>query len=244
MAKAPGWIILLLLARPALFGQARPEPPASAQEASPVARFAKDVWKDQKRFVAAPFRMNRRQFFGVFVPLAAGTAALTFADPAAGRYTAGNPNVRHVSRVISQAGAPYTLATLASLTVVGGKATGKPHVTAMGRNGLLALTDAAIATYALKYSLARERPYHNDGAGRFFKGKDGFPSGHATLTFAVATAVARSPRCPRWVALASYGVASAASVSRWGVHKHFPSDVVAGAALGFLIGNSVAGHHR
>ena len=62
-------------------------------------------------------------------------------------------------------------------------------------------------------------------------------------TFAVAASISHTPGCPRWIKITAYGVATAVSVSRWGAQRHFPSDILAGGALGYLMGTSVAAHH-
>ena len=56
-----------------------------------------------------------------------------------------------------------------------------------------------------------------------------FPSGHATLAFALATAL--SVRWPRlWIVW--YGMAVCVGISRIALGVHWPSDIVAGAVVG------------
>lgn len=65
----------------------------------------------------------------------------------------------------------------------------------------------------------------------------GFPSGHVTIAFAVATVVvAWVPRRYRWV---PWSLAAAVAVARIYVAAHFPLDVIGGAALGMVIGGVV-----
>jgi membrane-associated phospholipid phosphatase len=63
-------------------------------------------------------------------------------------------------------------------------------------------------------------------------GLHGFPSGHTTTAFAVATALALI--FPR-LAVPLYGGALLVGLSRIGVLYHYPSDVVAGAMLGTVL---------
>lgn len=57
-----------------------------------------------------------------------------------------------------------------------------------------------------------------------------FPSGHATLAFALAAVLASEHGRRAYF----YAVASLVAVSRVYLGVHYPSDVVAGAALGYL----------
>ena len=62
----------------------------------------------------------------------------------------------------------------------------------------------------------------------------GYPSGHTTVAFAVATTLV--PWLPvrfRWV---PWAVATLVAVARVYVAAHFPLDVIGGAALGMLVG--------
>ena len=62
----------------------------------------------------------------------------------------------------------------------------------------------------------------------------GFPSGHATIAFAMATAlVPWIPARFRWVA---WTAAALVALARIHVAAHFPLDVIGGAALGMFLG--------
>ena len=65
-----------------------------------------------------------------------------------------------------------------------------------------------------------------------------FPSGHATLAFALATSTALS--YPRWYVVApTLGWAGAVATSRVWLGVHYPSDVLVGAVLGSGLGLGV-----
>jgi len=103
---------------------------------------------------------------------------------------------------------------------------------------------AAIAgtiTLGLKLAVGRVRPRDGGAPGDFhpFRGGDGsFPSGHTAVAFAVATVIAQETT-DRWTDLGLYGAASLTAFGRVHADAHWVSDVVAGAALGYLAGRWV-----
>lgn len=106
-----------------------------------------------------------------------------------------------------------------------------------------ALADALIVDEALKVSTGRERPLEGDSGGHFFHGGSSFPSGHAAESFALASVMAHRYRNRKAVVIAAYGLATLVSASRFSGQKHFASDVVAGAVMGWFIGRHVSETH-
>ncbi len=78
------------------------------------------------------------------------------------------------------------------------------------------------ATEVLKAGVGRRRP---DSGSR-----TSFPSGHASAAFAAATLIDRNSG--HALGIPAYALAAATAVSRVEARRHFPSDVLAGAALG------------
>jgi membrane-associated phospholipid phosphatase len=85
-------------------------------------------------------------------------------------------------------------------------------------------------------------PVNGKYSDTFFKSNSGplgkgssFPSGHAMMSFSIATIFAHRYRQHRWVPYVAYGVATAISFSRITTGAHFPSDVLFGAVTGFAI---------
>lgn len=109
-----------------------------------------------------------------------------------------------------------------------------------------AYADSAVVAVVMKVATRRLRPSDLPPPGpfsdTFFNShvsnagvNSGFPSGHATAAFAIATVFAHRYRKHRWVPWVAYGAASVISFSRVTNQAHFPSDVFLGAALGFTI---------
>ena len=87
--------------------------------------------------------------------------------------------------------------------------------------------------------LARERPPLRDPDPEplvSLPATSSFPSGHATVAFACATMLALAVPRLRWPLVA---LAALIAFSRVYVGVHYPLDVLAGAALGVLIGVAV-----
>ncbi len=218
--------------------------PSKQEHHSAAGLFLRDVWTDQKKIWTSPSRIKQRQLFTIVVPLAAATAGLIATDERAGRLLPNTPDQVRWSNRTSKIGAVYTLGGMVGGLMIVGGIRHEPEVVNMGRASAEAFVSSVIVNYAIKGMTARERPDQNDGQGRFWKGGASFPSGHSMNSWAVATAVARSPKCPKWLAITSYSVAGIVSLSRWGARKHFPSDILVGGVLGGLIGDYVARRPR
>lgn len=95
------------------------------------------------------------------------------------------------------------------------------------------LLDATVVNFGytqlLKVAVGRERPDGSNDAS--------FPSGHASNAFTLATVAERHYG---WkVGAPAYAVAAAIGYSRIVRDKHYLSDVVAGATLGYVVGRTV-----
>lgn len=216
----------------------------AGQKHSAAGQFFRDVWTDQKAIWTTPFRMNRRQYLTIALPLAAATAGLIATDSRTANWLPNTPDQVKWSQRFSNFGGIYTLGFITGGMLIGGKVIGKPHYTQIGRNSAEALVSAVLTSYAIKGMTLRERPNEGDGKGHFWEGGQSFPSGHSTNSWAVAVAVARTPKCPKWLAITGYIMATGVSISRYTAHKHFLSDILVGGVIGGYIGNYVARRPR
>jgi len=122
----------------------------------------------------------------------------------------------------------------------------------MGLHTAEAIGLADVVTVALKMTAGRARPYASaDNAANFqlFRGLHSdeyrsFPSGHSTSAFAFAAAV--SSETQRWwpntrwiIGPILYSGATLTGMSRIYNQQHWASDVMAGAAIGTLVGIKV-----
>lgn len=98
----------------------------------------------------------------------------------------------------------------------------------------LAVGSAGAGALVLKELVGRARPADSPADSRSFRpfsGRTSFPSGHATVAFALAESVNQTSG-NRWAPWISYPAAGLVAWSRVRDDRHWSSDVVAGAALG------------
>lgn len=146
-----------------------------------------------------------------------------------------------VATAITVMGYGLADAAIAGALLVFGLKAGRPREAVAGKLGLLAVTVAGLFGQLFKHLFCRARPL-TEKSGQFFvefpclgkgAGFISFPSGHSVTAFALAFVLSRT--YPRY-ALLFYGLAVLVAISRIYLAKHFPSDVVAGAAVGILAG--------
>ncbi|HLA58055.1 MAG TPA: phosphatase PAP2 family protein, partial [Puia sp.] len=220
---------------------------------------------DAKLAITKPFHMSKQDWgrVGIF---AAALGTLALADRPIQRYAVDlrtrSNGLQKVSKQVTRFGSIYGIYTIGALTV----ASFVSRDEKMQTTTLLA-TQSLIMTGALetvvKFLTGRQRPYFIDSTnvpprpifyGPFHKaprdqnGKrtnTSFPSGHAALSFAVATVYAREYKNKPWVPVVAYSAAGLISLSRITENRHWATDLLAGAALGYLSGRLVTNnwHH-
>lgn len=115
------------------------------------------------------------------------------------------------------------------------------------QEGLQVSILGGLSVTTLKYTFGRARPsVAGFGADpHFFNRNSSFPSGHTAQAFGVATVIAENYGSDNtWVPCVAYGTACAVGWQRiYGKH-HNPTDVIAGAAIGYYTAQWVIRHHR
>jgi len=206
--------------------------------------FFKNILQDQKAIWTAPLHLRRSDAKWV-IPGSIGLMALITTDRITGDEIAEFDGQVKASRIVSRAGSVYGLGAMAGAFYFVGRDKGNDRARETGLLSAEALVDSLIVGSALKEITQRGRPLVGVERSEFFDGGSSFPSGHSTQAWAVATVIANEYQHRRAVQIAAYGMASAVSVARFTVKKHYLSDVVAGSALGFGIGKYVYNaHHR
>jgi Capsule assembly protein Wzi/PAP2 superfamily len=222
--------------------QNQDERPASAEPAL----LLKNLAYDQKTIWTSPFKA-KIQDLNWLAPMIGFTAGMINADAElSSRIDTTGTFSRHAS-TISNAGLAAAVAGGGGLYLLG-KARSDDHQQEAGIVAGEAAINSVIVAEVLKMVARRERPSDGAGQGRFFKNgsvlSSSFPSVHAMMTWSIASAVSHEYPGPLTQTFA-YGLASGVSLARVYGRNHFPSDVIAGATMGWLIGRQVyASHHR
>ena len=136
-------------------------------------------------------------------------------------------------QIIMQAGALGATYATAGLALIAGRRR-------LARDLAVSGTPAWLGAKGVKAVVARERPakllrnvqVHGEEATGL-----GFPSGHAAVSAALATAA--GPYLPRWARPLTWIVAGVVALSRIYVGAHLPVDIIGGVPLGIAAASAV-----
>jgi undecaprenyl-diphosphatase len=147
------------------------------------------------------------------------------------------PAPQHILRALSWGADEKVLLVLAAAGWIVSRGSSEP-VRRAGNHALLVTAAVSLLPHGLKLMFNQTRPDRRTVVGLVngvsFSGKrrDAFPSGHALHMGAVASAASTLQPGPR---RAIQALAVGISMARIAVMAHWPSDVVAGFALGALV---------
>jgi membrane-associated phospholipid phosphatase len=216
-------------------------PPPPKQSA--FREFVGTFLADEKAIWTSPLHAKPKDLQWL-VPLAATTGVLFATDTDISNGLPNSNDQIKISKWVSHLGAAYSLYGATGAFYLIGRLKDNDRLRETGWVGLMAVVHSQIVVAALKLATGRERPDENEGQGRFWKGKDSFASGHAISSWALASVVAREYDDHKLIQIGAYSLAAIVSASRVTARRHFPSDVVAGGAMGFLIGRYMVRAHQ
>jgi membrane-associated phospholipid phosphatase len=219
---------------------------------------------DLKQAFTKPFHMTSRDWIttGKFVIVAGSLALLD--EPVqhkALQLRNQSSTLRTVSKQVTNFGGPYEAYTLAALGAYGYIFHNDKMQTTTWLATQAYITGGAIES-VLKFVSGRQRPYITDSTkvqaeptfyGPFYKppkdanGKttnSSFPSGHTTVAFAAATVFAMEYHNKPLVPVLAYSAATLIGLSRITENKHWATDVLTGAAVGYLTGKLVVNNYH
>ncbi len=107
--------------------------------------------------------------------------------------------------------------------------------------GLEAYLVSGLIARIPKWTFSRKRPNVGEGPDEWFSGwgNTSFISGHTTSAFSVASIIAMEYRSTVWVPILAYSTAAACAYSRINDNKHWASDVVGGALVGYGVASLI-----
>jgi membrane-associated phospholipid phosphatase len=203
---------------------------------------------DQKAIWTSPFHTSKAntKYWAIF---GGATVALIATDKWTVKQLPNTSGQRRLGSYASNIGAAYSLIPISAGFYFVGTAVHNDRFRETGLIAFETLIDTTIVEVAMKAITNRARPLESDGKGRFWDSKggalnSGFPSGHAISTFALASVLAHQYRHNIAVPIIAYALASTVVGARLAAQKHFPGDVMAGAAMGWFIGDYVYGRRH
>jgi len=216
-----------------------------------------------KQEFTKPFHMSKKDWknFGLFT---GGVAVVYFADKpiqkAALKLRNRNTGINNISKYVTNFGGLYEGYTLAGLAAYGLVFKDKKVLTTTLLATQSYITAAALET-VIKFLAGETRPSYygpdqvasprflgpfsktqRDATGR--KTYSSFPSGHTTVAFAAATVFASEYKDKPVIPIIAYSAATLIGISRVTENMHWTTDVLVGAALGFLSGKQVVNNYH
>jgi len=150
-----------------------------------------------------------------------------------------------IARAFRNGGQPEVVFGVPAALVAAGIISGHKDLERSGVRVLASVVLAGVITGGGKVVTGRLRPDESGTQYSFkpFTHHDSFPSGHATMSFALATSLADEIRRP-WASALLFAGATGTAWSRLNDHRHWLSDVLAGATLGVTAANFIEGRWR
>ena len=152
------------------------------------------------------------------------------------------------SPIISKFGNGGYLGALMAAIYASGEIFDRPDLRRTALLSLESFLTTSALVLCLKAGVGRARPNTGESSRSFHpftlrSGYTSFPSGDAAGAFAVATTIAEeSPDTV--VDVLAYGLAGLVAVYRVHDRKHWPTDVLAGSALGFFVAKKISRLNR
>lgn len=223
--------------------RAQDSKPSAAPDVDSIPRLPGLILSDGAEVLTAPARWEAKDWgqFGLGALAVVGTAVLLDHPLKEAVDRNRTESLDNAAKKLEKFGSTYAIATAGGLYALGW-VSGDKELRATGSDAISAsLITGLVIVPATKYLVGRARPFEDKGTSSFkpcHGGDPGFPSGHTTEAFTVASVIA-SHYTDTWVQVTAYGLAGLAGLSRIEQNQHFASDVVAGALIGCTVGKAV-----
>jgi membrane-associated phospholipid phosphatase len=226
--------------------QAAADPGAEENAAVTLRRTPLNILKDQAAIWTSPARINERSV-AFLVPLVLATTVTVTADHQIMSSTKLD-NASLNSHAGTASNGLLGASVVAPAIIYGlGSIHHDDHATETGILGGEAMVDSLVVDEVMKAITMRERPTLDRAKGKFFQSSVGldssFPSTHCMIAWSSAAVIASEYNGPM-TKITEYGAAAGLSLARVLAKQHFPSDVLVGSAVGWLVGRYVSHKHR
>lgn len=204
----------------------------------------KASWQNQLQLFKAPVKNKRNAL--LFTSTAAITVGTVFLFDSPIRdefktFTQNQPAVLDGFEAITHAGGYESIIGITAGSYLYGWLAKKDKWQQTGQLLGVSLVGTTVFTLGSKWIFARERPYvQGRNYWHFFdidEERSSFISGHSSASFTIASIFSLQFKEHKWVKWVAYGSATLISVSRIAIDKHWTSDVIAGAAVGYAVGH-------
>ena len=226
----------------------QPDPQAAPCTMLSPGRCFREMAKDQRGIMTSPMRLGKHDLKWLLPGAALVGTAFALDRTALQNVSTDSTRVHDFQRASNLTGI-YIPVAAAGTAMFAGTIRHDEHLRETGALAMTAMADTQLLTSFLKFASDRTRPQTTgltSQSGSFWaslsSSADSFPSGHTANAFAVAHVIA--DEYPGWkVKLAVYGLAAATGFERIQGREHFPSDVLVGGAIGYLVGGYIFDHH-
>lgn len=223
-----------------------PEPQGGAREAATLRNTPRNILKDQVAIWTSPGRLNDSNALGP-AALVLGAAVLITTDHQVMSSHFQDPTLNDHA-VTASNGLTGVMVGVPAVLLGTGVLRHNDQATETGILGGEAILDSLAVNEVMKAVSLRERPTVDGARGKFFQTSVGldssFPSNHAIVAWSSAAVVA-SEYPGLLTQISVYGMATGVSLTRVMGRQHFPSDVLVGSGVGWMIGRYVYHrHHR
>jgi len=218
--------------------------PGDTEAVKPLAKkLFGNMLLDQKEIWTSPFHMHKSDAKW-WILFGAATAVLIATDRDSSTLLENSKGQVRWAQHISNIGAEYTLIPIVAGFYAYGAIRDQAKAREVGVLGAEALLDGLIVVQILKPIAGRKRPDAQHDSSQFFDGGDSFPSGHTIESWALASLVAHEfGRGSKVVPIVAYSLASVVGAARFAANRHYASDIVVGAGMGWFIGRFVYQTH-
>lgn len=236
---------------PSRLSHLKEEAPDKPPDVDLNAEYFKNILKDTGQILVSPINWEAEDWFAATFVLGATAGLAIFdediRDEAQSSRGSFSNDLATAGEIIGNGG--YAAASLGVFYLTG-------YLTENDRakrTALLSLESFLISgalTQALKYMTGRHRPSsrsHSDvweGPQFDDSGAVSFSSGHTATAFSIATVIANEYADQPLVPPLAYGLATLAGWSRINDNKHWASDVLFGAALGYFTSKAILKFHE